>query len=158
MNILLFAFLASMSAWGQAPNQATIDRYVEAALGANPQVLRQTSGRFECGFVVIHSQQGRGETLEIAQTRAQLLCIREQCEKSDQLQLESLERLRAQSDEELGYLLESNGHPRNTHAETIRNIREHDYVPGSVNCRNDSYERMLAFDSCFAVPMRCSRG
>ncbi len=154
---VLWLLLISFTAWGQAPNQNTIDAYVEAALQANPQALRSARGRFHCGFDIIHSFEGRGDTMEEAQTRAQLLCIREQCEGSDQRQMESLERLRAQSDEELGYLLESIGHARETHADTIRNIRGQDYVAGSVSCRNDAYERMIAFDSCFAVPMRCSR-
>lgn len=159
MKILFFLLLASFQVFAvKPPEQNVIDQYVDLAIKTDEKTLKG-KGKFECGFAMIHdrSMVAYGKKVDDAIQRLELLCIKSQCQKIGLIAQEGVDSVAALSEQEFRDFMEFSG-ATPQQIEIAGKNRSQKSDISDMTCENApaSY-RMLAFDSCFAVPVECSK-
>lgn len=152
--------ISSMVFAARPPSQDVIDQYVEIAQKADVKKLQGKKSKFQCRFALMHDDPSffaNAKTMDEAVQRLQLICIKSQCQRVGEMMDEGAARLNAMSEKEFRDFLEFSGATPEEIELAIQN-RGLEASQKDLTCESGTPSmRMLAFDSCFAVPVECSK-
>jgi hypothetical protein len=152
LNFSTFAAMAPSS-------QNVVDQYVETALNADIKILAgDKRDPWTCHYMFVHDSSGRGDTMLTATTRMQLSCIKNQCEELISSIATQVEKIKDLSESDFSDLLEFQGKSKEEIQKALIQHKNKSYEKQpTMTCENSALVRMTAFDSCFAIPVECSK-
>lgn len=143
------------------PTIEVVNQYVSFAHKVDIEVLKKNPGPWTCKYDLIHDQEtiyGSAKNMKDATTAMQLVCIKHQCDTLGETIDEAQKNLKKLSESDLRDFLEFQGLSQADIDKKVVQIKNNPVNPSSANCLNGTDSmRMLAFDTCFAVPVVCSK-
>lgn len=159
LGIVLILSASTLFA-ARPPNQDVVDKYVEIAQKADVEKLQGKKSKYQCRFDMIHNDPSffaNAKTMDEAIQRLQLICIKSQCQKVGEMLDEAGVRLNAMSEKEFRDFLEFTGATPEEIEIAVQN-RGNQTSSKDLTCATGTPAmRTLAFDTCFAVPVVCTK-
>ncbi len=161
MLVIIFFFGITYAA--SPASLSTVDQYVAIAV-ANDAIQLKGSGSMSCEYAmkvtVVENEpdfKAFGQTVQEANQRLALVCIKERCQQAGQWIMKGLEQFDQVGDTDNAEFLKTQGYTDEQIANVLKN-RAHMDRSGlaATTCATGSpLTRMAVFDSCFATPMSC---
>lgn len=137
--------------------QNTVDQYVKLALTLDEKELKGTSSNWTCNYSFMHDVPASGKTLEEANLKTQLRCVKKQCQKLLSEVESAVQDLKNLPDSDYHDFLEFSGKsPEEIEAAMEERRNNYPVNREQLTCLNSPEFRTLAVDTCMALPVSCN--
>lgn len=160
--LIMLLILSSLNAFAaKPPEQSTVDGYIHLALNLSEEQLQGT-GKFTCEYAVVLDSAftSRGKSLMEAQTNVALKCIKNKCNQMPSLLANARQEIAGLDGAELALVMKGLGHTQQEIDNALANRKNPnaDHLAKTSTCTGGSPTlRAFAVDSCFTIPMQCSK-